>query len=188
MIFFDSVKSFLSMLQRIDFYKYTAIIGGAFLALLFGIFYYYYNTTSDLLAKINAINAKRKDTQLVLKRLKKVQQQSQEVNELLEKEPNFKIQNFFDTAIQQHGLNTKLKTVADVSSETIHKKYTERKLTAQFKQINTQELCEFLQTIEQKARIYTKELVITKTKGASLDVTLTIATLTPQRESKDKTR
>ncbi|MCF7900379.1 hypothetical protein K9K77_02615 [Candidatus Babeliales bacterium] len=189
MIIFESLKDSLATIQKTDFYKYIAIIGGSILVLLCVIFYYYHITTSDLLKKINSINAKRKDTQLVLKRLKKVEQQSQEVNELLEKEPNFKIKNFFDTAIQQHKLENKLKiAAADISSEIIHKKYTERKLTAQFKQISTQELCEFLQTIEQKARIYTKELIITKTKGASLDVMLTIATLTPQRESKDKTR
>ena len=188
MTLLDTMKSYLMSLQRQDFYKYAGATSGVIFALLLGIFYYYYSATSDLITKIKSINRKRQDTQLILKKLKKVKQQSQEVNELLEKEPNFKIKNFFDTVLQQHKLQSKLKKAVDLSSETIHKTYTERKLTAQLKQISTQQLCEFLQTIEQKARVYTKELIITKTKGAALDATLTIATLTPQRESKGKTR
>jgi cell division protein FtsX len=188
MILFDTIKNHLAGTPRQDFHKYAGFSAGALTLLLVGIFYYYYSATENLLGKIRSINVKRQDTQLILKKLKKVKKQSQEVNELLEKEPNFKIKNFFDTAIQQHKLQNKLKKSADISSETLHKKYTERKLTAQLKQISTQQLCEFLQTIEQNPRVYTKELIITKTRGAALDVMLTIATLTQQRESKGKTR
>ena len=188
MTFFDSIKNHLSRTNRQDFYKYAGISTAVLTLLLIGIFYYYYSTTETLIKQIKTINSKRQDTQLILKKLKKVKRQSQEVNELLEKEANFKIQNFFDTIIQQQKLQSNLKKSADISSELVYKKYTERKLTAQLKQISTQQLCEFLQTIEQKSRIYTKELIITKTRGAALDVTLTIATLTQQRESKGKTR
>lgn len=52
--------------------------------------------------------------------------------------------------MQQHQLKGQQKQDAQVSEEVLYKRYTEIKLTAQFKQINTQELSELLRSIEEK--------------------------------------
>lgn len=188
MMLLSKIKNYFLGLQKQEFYTVLKSFFLTFFCIIFGILYYQYSATQDLLSKINSINKTRKEAQLVLGKLKKVNQQSQEVNELLNKEPNFKIKNYFETILAQHKLKLKLKKPVDVASEVLYKKYTERQLTAHFAQISTQQLCEFLKTIEEKTRIYTKDLIITKTKGAALDVMLTIATLTPQGEGKSKTR
>ena len=171
-------------MKKKEFYKNVGTYFGVMLALTFGLIYYYYAKTSELKATLKKVNRSRQDVQVILQKYKAVKKQSEEVNAMLAEEKNFKIKNFFDSIVQQHQLKNKQKKEAEVSEELLYKRYTEIKLAAQFRQISTQQLCEFLNSIEQKARVYTKELIVTKTKGASLDVSLTIATLKPQSEAK----
>lgn len=182
---------FLNQLQqtflthdRKEFYKKVGFYGGVIVFLMIATLYYYYTRTSDLYLALRKVNKDRQEVQYLLKKYKTVLEQKEAVNTMLEEEKNFKIQSFFDSVVQQHQLKGQQKQDAQVSEEILYKRYTEIKLTAQFKQINTQELCELLRSIEEKKRVYIKDLAITKTKGAALDISLTIATLKSQSETK----
>jgi hypothetical protein len=181
----------LNQLQQIfltqdikEFYKRIGLYAGVIVFLIVGTLYYYYTRTSDLHAALKKVNKDRQEVQHLLKKYKRVLEQKEAVNTMLEEEKNFKIQSFFDSVVQQHQLKGQQKQDAQVSEEVLYKRYTEIKLTAQFKQINTQELSELLRSIEEKKRVYIKDLAITKTKGAALDISLTIATLKSQSETK----
>lgn len=170
--------------DRKEFYRKIGLYGGAIVFLIMAILYYYYTRTSDLYLALRKVNKDRQEVQYLLKKYKTVLEQKEAVNTMLEEEKNFKIQSFFDSVVQQHQLKGQQKQDAQVSEEILYKRYTEIKLTAQFKQINTQELCQLLRSIEEKKRVYIKDLAITKTKGAALDISLTIATLKSQSETK----
>lgn len=180
----QKLQETLLSFERKEFYKHVGFYFGIMLALVLALIYYYYARVSDLQKNLKKLNRTRQEVQVLLQKYRNVQKQKAEVNAMLAEEKNFKIKSFFDNLVHQHHLNSKLKKETEPSDEILHKKYTEYKLLAQFRQISTQQLCELLNSIEQKARVYTKELIITKTKGASLDVSLTIATLKPQSETK----
>jgi len=183
MEFLEKIQTTLLRFEKREFYRNIGIYFGIVLALIFGLMYYYFSNVLYLKKELKKTKIKREEVQLILRKLKNVTKQSQEVNAVLLEDKDFKIKKFFDDIIEQQNIKSKQKREAEVSEEVLYKRYTEIKLTAQFRQMNTKLLCDLLNAIEQKARVYTKELSITKAKGASLDVSLTIATLKPQNET-----
>lgn len=184
MNFLQQLQARLMNFEKKEFYKYTSIYFGVMLTLIFGIIYYYFSTVHTLKMQLKKINRNREDVRVLLQKHKFIEKQKEKINEILSEEKNFKIKNFFDGLLEQHGLKGLLRRESEVSEEVLYKKYTEIKLVAHLNQINTEQMCQLLDSIEQKARVYIKELIITKTRGASLDVSLTIATLKPQSELK----
>lgn len=176
-------KVFLTQDSK-EFYKKIGIYTGVIVFLILTTLYYYYTKKNSLYSALKRVNKERQEVQYLLKKYKTVLEQKEAVNTMLEEEKNFKIQSFFDSVVEQLQLKPQQKQDAQVSEEILYRRYTEIKLTAQFKQINTQELCELLRSIEEKKRVYIKDLAITKTKGAALDISLTIATLKSQSETK----
>lgn len=183
MEFLEKLQQQILRFEKKEFYRNIGIYFGVVLTLIFGLLYYYLTSVLYLKKELKKTKAKREQVQLILQKLKNVKKQSQEVNAVLLEDKNFKIKNFFDGIVEQQNIKNKQKREAEVSEEILYKRYTEVKLTAQFRQLNTKLLCDLLNAIEQKARVYTKELSITKAKGASLEVSLTIATLKPQNET-----
>ncbi len=185
----------MNLLQRIrktagsfeahEFYKIIALFIGLNILLMGGIIWYYFSKTSSLQSSLKEIYKKEAEAKGLLERLKDVKKQSEEVNSLLEQEKNFKIKNFFDDMVKKLNLNSNQRGDAKISEESVlNKRYTEVTLQAQFQKLDMKQLCELLQAIEQKERIYTKELIVNKVGGNSLSVTLTFATLTAQAEKK----
>ena len=168
--------------ERKEFYQYAGALFGAVFIVILGLVYYYFSKTSELHSTLKKLNKNRQEVQQLLQEYKIVEKQKEAVNDMLDEERNFKLKSFFDNLTTQFNLRNQQQKEAEVTEELLHKKYTEIRLTAQFRQITMQQLCELLNGIEQKQRVYTKELVITKTKGAALDVILTIATIKPQTE------
>jgi len=186
MEFLQSLKTRILNFEKKEFYRNSGAFIGIIGLLIFGIFYYYYSTVSSLRKNLKKINGRRAEAQLVLKKLQTVTKQKEEVDALLNKEKNFKIQSYFDDTVKQLNLTLHQKRDADVSEESLQKGYSEIKLVSQFKAITMEQLCKLLDSLEQKPRIYVKELSITKARGAALDVTLTIATLKSQNSSEPK--
>jgi len=186
MKFLRSLQNKVLQFEQKEFYRNSGIFLGVICFLIFGIFYYYYSTIFSIKRDLKKINSRREEAQLILKKLQTVTKQKDEVDTLLDKEKNFKIQSYFDDTVKQLGLTSNQKRDADVSEEALQKGYSEIKLVAQFKSITMEQLCKLLEALEQKPRIYVKELVITKARGASLDITLTIATLKSQTASESK--
>lgn len=182
--------SFLSRLQEIalplessEFYRNLAFFLGTLTLLTVGIMYYHHSKTSELRSALQKMYKTQQEAKVILERLKLVNKQSEDINTVLEEDKNFKIKSFYDDLVAKNGLTSYQGKEAEVSEDILQKLYTEIKLTAQLRGISTKQLCELLQAIEQKTRIYTKELSITK-RSDSLDIILTIATLKPHASKK----
>jgi len=183
MKFLNSLQNIIVKFDRKEFYRYAGVYFGVVFLIAAGLVYLYVSRLSSLRSDLKKLNIRRSEVQLLLKKLKDVKQQSAEVNEVLAEEKSFKIQSFFDGIVTQQNLTSKQKRDAEVSEELLYKRYTEIKLSAQFRQLDMMALCKLLSEIEQKTRIYIKELSISKTKGAGFDAALTIATLKPQSDT-----
>ncbi len=176
MTFLEKLQKLALPLESSEFYRNTAIFLGAITLIASGIMYYHHSKTNALRSTLQKTYKLQQEAKEILERLKNVEKQSEEVNSLLEEDKNFRLKNYFDDTVSQLGLARYQKKDAEVNEDVLQKLYTEIKLTTQFQGISTKQLCELLKAIEQKSRIYTKEISIVK-KNNSLDVSLTIATL-----------
>jgi exonuclease III len=184
----DQVREYIQGLNKQQFQRYLlALFAGIFLISSF-IVYRYYSNISTLKKKIVYINNKRKEIKELLERYEIVQRQQEDVDALLEKEQNFKIGGYFNTVMNQVNITKNKTRDPETSSEVLDNGYTEIKLYASFSDLNMQKLTELLDTLEQKERIYTKDLEIYKpNQGPTINVNLLIATLEPKVETEEIT-
>ncbi|NBQ17351.1 hypothetical protein EBU24_03475 [bacterium] len=181
MNFIIQLRQLLQELDSDTFNKGIAAAGLCFFGLTIGIVYYFYSSIGELQKNIKANNAKREDVQGILKRLQVVRSQKEEVNALLAEEKGFLITHFTSDALDSLHLKEFLKGNKDpeFSEEDVYnKKYKESKVVIQLVGITIEPLCKLLQLIEEKKRVYIKDLNITKkTKNSTMDLSLTVATL-----------
>jgi hypothetical protein len=184
MSFLKKTRDIFSSFDTNEFYRNSMLFVGFSVVVVTGSMWFYYTKTRHLQGVLRTVYKQEREAKELLERLKNVKKQSEEVNTLLEKDKNFKIKNFFEDTLRKLHLAKNQRGEARITEEVLKKRYTEVTLQATLQRINTRQLCELLQLIEHKGRIYTKELTIIKMPGSSLGVTLTIATLIAQAEKK----
>lgn len=175
------IKEFILSLERRQWWYYFAAYIGIVLLFMVVSIYWFYSSMSDLEQRMKNVNRARAKTQTILQKYELVRQQQDEVAAILAKEKGFKIGEYFAAVSNDLGLARFATKPAEVSEpQDVTADYEEVKLDASFNDINMKQLVDLLYTIEQKERISTKELVISKAKNRTLDVTLVIATLQPK--------
>jgi len=183
MSFFEKFQEFALPVETSEFYRNVGIFLGALTLITGSIMYYHHSATSELRSSLQRMHKTQQEAKQILERLKAVSKRQEEVDAVLEEDKNFKLKSFYDDVIQRLGLSPNQVKEADVNDDVLQKMYTEIKVNAQLRGISTKQLCELLQSLEQKARVYVKDLTIVK-KNDSLDVTLTIATLLKSQVTK----
>ena len=184
MTLLQKIRMRLSSFDKNEFYRNSTLFIGLMVLVATCSMWFYFTKIRRLQGSLREIYKQEREAKELLERLKNVKKQSEDINALLEKDKNFRIKNFFEDCLKRLRLSENLKGEARTTEEILKKRYTEVTLQATLQRINTQQLCELLQILEQKGRIYTKELVIVKMAGSSIGVTLTIATLIAQAEKK----
>jgi len=154
------------------------VVAGILFLVMALLMYNFYSRLGTAQKKIQRTNQLRQETRSILERHERVKQQQNEVNRILEQDPTFKIKEYFTGIVGQLGMSQQ-NTKQEVSDpQDLENGYSEIKLDASFTDINTKQLTDLLYKIEQNERIYTKELIVTKSlKSPTIDVTLIIATL-----------
>ena len=175
----DRLKSFIEGSEERDFYKYLIIALGVTTLLIGGIIVYYYSNVVGLKKKIKDINDFRVETKEILNKNALVEQQRNEVNDMLKEHRDFRIDQYFEEKLIPKLQLADKKKIYTTTQEDRDTEYRERSLNAKFTDMDTKQVCELLNEIEQNTLIYTKELEITKSKKQppTLEVNLTIATL-----------
>ena len=148
------------------------------------IVYSFYSNVGYYKKQIQSINNEREEIQELLEKAALIKEQKQDVNAMLEDDPNFKIAGYFKDVLAQLQLTNKKDSETTIP-ERGEQDYDERILSAEFSNMNMKELSELLNEFEQNKRVYTKELVMQKSnkKTPSLKVQLTIATLEPRAKT-----
>lgn len=181
MKFFDKIFDFLNDLSEKNFIHFIVIFL-AFVAGLCGVIIYkYYSSSSDQIKQIRTINNLRTEAKDLLERNLAIKKQQEKVDEILNKDKNFKIINYFDTLTKELRLNnyinekSKQINISDVESK---QNYSEIRLSVKIQNINMKQLTGLLEKIENNERVFIKKLDINKSeKLPAIDADLTIATL-----------
>lgn len=187
MSIFNTLRTATEQLDAKHFRYYAyGLIAAVFLFMSLSL-YYYHHATAKLAVRIAMINQQRAKTQELLDRFQRVKKQQAEVDELLEQDREFKIGGYFSTVIQQLSLTTNKTREPATSSVLLDNGYTEVQLYASFSNMNMQNIAELLDVLEQKSRIYVKELEIYKPDDAnrSVNINIMIATLQAQGETSE---
>ncbi len=184
MMLFTNLIILLNDMSKKEFYRNGLIALGLLFAFIAGSFYYYFTETDILKSKIARLNKQRISIKKLLEEHTKNSFNRKEIDTILTEEKDFRILNFFETTLKETDLSTALKgNLEPTESVFISKQYAESKLIASFKQITMQQIYTLLEALQKKSRIYIKEITLVKTKGATVDATITIATLKPLGEN-----
>lgn len=180
---FKGIKDTLINLDKKTFYRYLAVFAAVFFVIIFLIIYQYKSKISSLRKKINKVNVWREQARVELSKYEQIQKQRKEVDAILAEEEDFNITGYFDDLIKKMGLESHLKERTPSKLER-EDNYQETMVNATLVDITMQQLTELLNEIENKARIFTKYLEITRSKKSpTIEVNLTIATLQPKTET-----
>ncbi len=185
MTFLDSVRKTIEGIETKTFYQY--VIGYLVACLLLSalLVFYYYRSTGQFYKKIKTLNTTREEEiRVILEEAALVKQQQTAVEEILAQDPDFKIAGYFKDLLIK--LNIKDKEVAEETTTTEQEEnYRKSELNARFEDMTMKELTELLQELEQKSRIATQRLEITKSKKKpkTIEVNISISTLLPKIET-----
>ena len=184
MIVIENIKNYLKNIQEKTFYQYLAGVVGVIVVLCGLIFFLYFRSISNLKQEISNLNDSRDRAKEILDQAEKVQKQRTAVDTILAQEPDFKIAGYISDLLAKKGLKPTQETAADGYQEG---NYLEKLLTIQLQEISMRDLTELLDEIEQKERLYLKEIDINKSKKSpkTIDVTMTIATLLPKPKTNE---
>src|SRR5215471_10222616 len=107
MKFLEPIKSFINKLDTKTFYIYLIVYGATCLVLCVLIIIYYYTSISSLQKKIKNIDAYREEVHDILEKHAVIKQQQIVVEEMLAKDPNFKIAETFGKFLAELNLTDK---------------------------------------------------------------------------------
>ncbi len=177
-------RNFLQELEKKQFYQYLGIFLGIFLLLLGALIFFQRRRIGALEQRLRRINQQREEARAILQEYRLINQQRATVDEILAKDKNFKIPQYFDLLVKELGLSNHMSKEPTVAESDLNNGYEEVQLDSSFKEMNMKQVAELLYKIEKNDRVYPKELVLIKSPKASLlDVTLVIATLQPKLTS-----
>jgi hypothetical protein len=182
MVLLEQIKNFFDTLETKTFYHYMLGYIIACVLLFCTTIFYFYRSTHSLQRKIKNINNSREeDVRVILETAARVKQQQTMVEEILSQDIDFKIAGYFEELLNKLGIT---KTSSEATTTDREDNYRKSELSAKFEDMTMKELTELLQELEQKPRIATERLEITKSKKKpkTIEVNLTISTLLPKVE------
>lgn len=184
MKWFDTVIHKIYSFTTQEFQRYSLIFLGIFcsVALLFGFFHI--RMTRKLTQQFKLINKQCVEVGELVERYELVQKQQAEVANILNADKNFKIAGYFNGLLQQLNITEKKTRDPETSFEELENGYQEIKLYAALNQLTIKQLVDLLDALEQKNRIYLKDLEMYKPEQEKyININLTIATLEPKSET-----
>ena len=138
-------------------------------------------SVEEMNVQYQGINKSRKRLQVVLSEYQTVKQQQLQVDDIVKKDKNFYLKKYYQDLIAAVGIIAS--GDATISDQKLENGYSLELLQAKFAAITTQKLVEFLQKIEESARVYVKTIDITKgMQPNTIAVVLVLATIKPKEE------
>lgn len=181
----DNLFLTVKNLNSKDFLKYGYIAICVILLFTGLIIYRHFSKINSLKKEIKKVNLARQETQVILSKDVEVKKQKDIVDEIIKKGKNFKLLQYFDSIVQNLGIQQNIKskniTISDLENLTAQG-YSEIKLNAEISNLNMKKLVELLDEFEKNERIYIKSLEITKESEQAIEVNLIIATIQPKEE------
>ena len=183
MEYFDKLKAKLETIDEKQFYTYILGALGALLLLILLVMFYYFRSARSIKLHLKDLNTIR-STQVkqILTKAEQIKKQKEKLDAMLAEDPEFKLTVYLETVLSKLNLSERKDISQPPRTIELDDKYTENILEFTLNDINMKQLVEFLASIENNRRVYTKKLEITKSKTTpnSLEVHITMATLFPK--------
>ncbi len=183
----ERIQNYIANLDQKNLYKLIAITIGSLIIVVGLLVFRYYRRVNYLVGEINTINEQRELVKRIMIQADRVKKQRAEVDTMIAEDEGFKIGGYFNSILSKLHLIDR-KTVDETAYIDHEGKYRESILKAKLIDMTMKDVCELLNELDQKKRIYTKELelvAVTKTARPTLEVSLTIGTLEPKPVTKE---
>lgn len=180
--------------QAVDFFKHSdkkqtkkvlAASVGAMALIFFGFLYLQYRQTSFFKREMENVNNARLQIKDLLTRYEALKQEQKRGEEILARDKNFKLKDYVNTVVEKVGLKSNFNK-DQISSGNPDRAQTQNfeeiKMDAGFNDINTKQLIDLINALEQNERIDIKQIEIIK-KNQGIDVQLVISTLQQKVEA-----
>ncbi len=153
-----------------------------FVVFVVGLYLFFHmRSIQEMNVQYQGINKSRKRLQVVLSEYQSVKQQQLQVDEIVKKDKSFYLKKYYQDLIAAVGIVAT--GDAAISDQKLENGYSLELLQARFVSTTTQKLVEFLQKIEESARVYVKTIEITKgMQPNTIAVVLMLATIKPKEE------
>src|SRR5579871_3308433 len=140
MKFLEPVKAFINKLDLKTFYIYLiAYAAGCFLLCVLMVFYYY-SSVSALQKKIKNLASYREEIHEIMEKNAIIKQQQVVVEEMLAKDPNFKIAETFGKFLAELHLTDKEDPRREINTTDLEENYRKIELSSKFENITMRDL------------------------------------------------
>jgi len=176
----QQLKTYIDRLNEKKFLMYSSIVLGSLVLLIAFMMTYFFWARANRRNELEEINIER-STQVkrILLKAQQLQKQRQEVDAMLQKDPDFKIGGYVDNVLNNLGLSNKKTMESAPTTTELSTKYAESAIEITLNDINMSQLINLIVEIESEKRVYIKKLEIgcSKMSARALEVNITIATL-----------
>jgi len=153
-----SMSSFITYIQELDrreLYRNLSIFLAG-IVLIFGlIFFLQRRQVQGFERKLSAINKQRDAVKRILQDHALVEEQRQLVDTILERDRNFRINQFLEELARDLRLSQNMSKNIEMENN-LGNGYTEIQVETTFKDLDTRQLTDLLYRIEQSSRVFTK--------------------------------
>ncbi len=177
---YQTLKNIIQSYELQTIYRYIVFYTIAIIIALAGLLFWHYRSITYNQQLLKKLAKERLETQQILTNYNLLKQQEDEVETILNQNPDFRIIEAYNNIISTLNLQNYTTGNPEPIEDRIEN-YIERKLAINLNNISTQQLVQLLEEIEKYERLYTKALTITnKTpKNKAIDASVVIATLDP---------
>lgn len=178
---FEKAAHFLRNLDSRQFTQFCLGTVAAIFVLAGLIVFGQLRTFNKMKREFASVNQARETMQKLLDRADTIQEQKKRVEEILDKEKDFKLLQYVHDVANRLGLQSNLKvgvpTVSDLENLS-EQGYEEVRIEIELANLNTRQLVDLLTEFEQKERIDLKMLTINHpSRNPTIDVQLVISTI-----------
>lgn len=177
MKFIERVQHYIDTLDARGFLIYAAVIGGIIFALSGMILLWRSYSLSSAFEQLEELNESREKVRAILTRNKQVEQEKKHIDSIINQSPDFNLIEYVTAVLTSFGIKQTRETLETVRTDI----YEERDLRVDIEEIDTKQLTEILQTLQDNERVTVKEVNIKRGKdrgmATTIDVTIIIAAL-----------
>lgn len=183
---FNRIITFTQSASKKEFQKYLIGILAGTAILAFGLSYYIYSSSAALKDQLKGLGKTTDSITRLLAKSKQLNIEEEKIKDILDANPNFKINTYFEEFYTKHKLKPEPGWKPDESEKVIEgaqegARYQEVTLQATFKDETMEKLVTILQDIEKEPIVYLKGLEITAEKS-KINFELTLATKQYKKE------
>jgi hypothetical protein len=184
----EPVTDFFFNIDQKNFRHMLIATLGSVIMLFLLLLYLQFNSVKKIKREMKKVNNERIQTKELLEKNEILKKQQIRVEELIAQDKQFKLKEFIDQMLEKLNISIKTSSIRPKELENLRSQgYEEIRMEMELVKLNTKQLTDLLNQLQQSKRIDIKKLEITKSKkDPTIDVQLIITTLQKKTEATDE--